>query len=47
MAELLYEEIHDFPDEKVLGFVPIWGENMLPSCMLLTERDVVNLSPKK
>uniref|UniRef100_A0A0R3RYV6 Kinetochore-associated protein 1 n=1 Tax=Elaeophora elaphi TaxID=1147741 RepID=A0A0R3RYV6_9BILA len=46
-AKVFYEEILDFSNEKVLGFVPILCENILPSCLLVTEHDVIVLSPNK
>lgn len=45
--KVFYEKILDFSNEKVLGFVPILYENILPSCLLVTEHDVIVLSPNK
>ncbi|VBB32718.1 unnamed protein product, partial [Acanthocheilonema viteae] len=44
-AKIFYEKILDFSNEKILGFVPILCENILPSCLLVTEHDLIVLSP--
>ncbi|VIO87205.1 Uncharacterized protein BM_BM3167 [Brugia malayi] len=46
-AKIFYEKILDFSSEKILGFIPIICENILPSCLLVTEHDVIVLYPNK
>ncbi|KAM3725707.1 X-linked retinitis pigmentosa GTPase regulator [Dirofilaria immitis] len=46
-ANVFYEKILDFLNGKVLGFIPVLCENILPSCLLVTEYDVIILSPNK
>ncbi|EJD76075.1 RCC1 and BTB domain-containing protein 2 [Loa loa] len=46
-AKIFYEKILDFPNARILGFIPILCENILPSCLLVTEHDVIVLSPNK
>lgn len=45
--KVFYEKVLDFANKKVLGFVPILYENILPSCLLVMEQDVIVLSPNK
>uniref|UniRef100_A0A8R1TTY3 RCC1-like domain-containing protein n=1 Tax=Onchocerca volvulus TaxID=6282 RepID=A0A8R1TTY3_ONCVO len=47
VGNVFYEKILDFSNEKILGFVPILCENILPSCLLVTEHDVFVLSPNR